>query len=231
MRYINLLVITLTIVTLAACNNTEIGSGKEVTTDAIYFDYKIWGEEGAEDVTCKIQYYFGGPDGETLLLEEPSTVQLDNEVLTADSTRLTGAFYELQKPLQEFGGNHTITFTDLHGKQFKEPFRFTPFTLENDFSEGVRRDDLNLQLDGLQPGDLVRVVLVDTAFATEDISEIDTVQNGGLKITKSQLQTLNNGPVTLQLFKEEDRRVKNATKEGGRIVITYGLTREFELKD
>ena len=66
---------------LFACTSNEIGNSKDVNPDAIYFDYKIWGEEGNENVTVKLQYRFGGQNGTTLTMEDPAKVELDDELI------------------------------------------------------------------------------------------------------------------------------------------------------
>lgn len=72
----------------------------------------------------------------------------------------------------------------------------------------------------------MRLVLADTAFATNDINEIVDVDNGNLLITDSMLQRLKAGPVFFEIVKEEERRLQNIR---GRITTSYGLKREFEL--
>jgi hypothetical protein len=53
------------------------------------------------------------------------------------------------------------------------------------------------------------------------------VVNGQLDL-REFLPAVANGPLVLHLFKEEDRSLKT---QNGRISITYGLKKEFELKD
>jgi hypothetical protein len=217
-------------ITFAACTNRDSASNEEVDTNSIYFDYKITGDEGSGEVTCLIQYHYDGAAGETLLLEEPSKVELDNEKIAVDSAQLSGAFYEIRKPLESFAGKHTITFTDLKGKKFTEVFHFAPFTLETNLEERIQRGEISLQLQGLKARDAVQVVLIDTSFTTDDINEIMPVQNGRLNLTKEKLNKVADGPVTLQLYKAKERKVKNATAKGGKISISYSLTRAFDLK-
>src|SRR3979490_656544 len=92
-----------------SCKN-EIGGSKDVNPQNIYFDYRIWGEEGKDNITCLLKYHFNGQNGVSLLLDEPSRVELDGEVVRADSAKLSGVFYEIQKPLNDFTGKHIITF-------------------------------------------------------------------------------------------------------------------------
>ena len=79
--------------------------------------------------------------------------------------------------------------------------------------------------------DLLTVVMTDTSFTSIDINEIDSVKDGRLVIAAERLSALSNGPINLQFFKEGERAVKNGTKEGGKLFISYGIKRDFELKD
>src|SRR5215203_2859812 len=119
---------SLSLFCLAACdNNAEIGNAKDVNPESIYYDYKMWAEEGKEEATVMLQYRFGGEHGTTLVLNEPAKVVFDGVELKVDSAKLTGAFYEVVKPVRELKGNHTIVFTDMNGKGHKEDFSFEPF--------------------------------------------------------------------------------------------------------
>ena len=213
------------------CNGNEIGNSKDVNPEAVFFDYSIRAEEGKEEVIVKLQYRMGGPNGTTLILDEPSKVELDGEQLLLDSAKLTGAYYEVLKPLPTFSGKHTIVFTDLNKKQYKEEFDFSPFTIDPPVPASLSRGELVFDLKGLDSLDYVRVVLTDTSFYSDDINEIDTVRKGKVVISGERLSTLTNGPINLEFYKEIEKPVENGTREGGRIFITYGLKRGFELKD
>jgi len=214
-----------------SCTSNEIGNSKDVNPDAVYFDYKIWGEEGKEDVTVMLQYRFGGKNGTTLVLNDPASVSFDGKEIPADSSKLTGAFYELMKPINNFSGKHSIVFTDMNKKKYEEEFSFQPFTLKAAIPAQIKRDDLVFEMEGLNPVDYVRVFATDTSFASPGINRIDTVRNGRVIISLADLETLVNGPINLEFYKEDERPVKNGTKEGGVIAITYGVKREFELKN
>lgn len=215
-----------------SCTNSEIGNAKDVNPETIYFDYRIWGEEGNDQVTVKLQYRFGGPNGTTLLLEEPSKVELDGEMLKADSSSFSGVYYEVQKPLVSFAGKHTIVFTDLNKKQYKETFNFQPISLDTEIPDTIQRSRIIFKFKGIDGPDYIRVLMTDTSFTGEGINKLDTVYKDGLiVIRKDEIGELISGPVQLELIREVDREVKNGTSERGRIVITYSLRREFMLRD
>ena len=232
--FLSTLTLTLTfcfaLLAMTSCTSNEIGNSKDVNPDAIYFDYEVWADETNPDVTVHLQYRMGGKNGTTLILDEPSKVRFDGEELKLDSAKVTGAYYELQKPATSFAGKHTITFTDLNKKEYKEEFEFVPFTLDS-LSLVMNRGDLVFTFKGLDSVDHLDVALTDTSFKSADINETETIKNGRLVISAERLSALVNGPINLQFYKEAVKPIKNGTKEGGRILIRYGLRREFELKD
>ena len=221
----------ISIVFLFCCTSDEIGSSKHVNPEAVFFDYEIWAEEGKEDVTVNLQYRMGGRNGTTLVLDEPSKVMLDGEQLQVDSAKVTGAYYEVQKPFTSFPGKHSITFIDLNRKEYKEEFEFNPFILDPDVPATLTRGDLIFNFKGLDSIAYLNVILTDTSFNSADINDIDTVRDGRLMISAHRLSALVNGPINLQFHREMEKPIRNGTKEGGKLYIHYGLKREFELKD
>ena len=231
MNRLFVLLVSILSISLAACTSNEIGNSEDVNPESIYFDYKIWGEEGNDNLTVKLQYRFAGENGTTLLLDEPSKVELDGEILKADSSKITGVFYEVQKPVASFTGKHTITFTAGNNKQYREVFNFQPVSLANPVPAAIQRGNLVFLFNGLSREDNVRVLMTDTAYLSEEINRVDTVTNGRLIISKEELMALSNGPVHLEITKEYEKAVRNGTREGGKISISYGLKREFILED
>lgn len=216
-------------VLLFSCNNTEreaYGASAEV----FYREYTIWGEEDKENVKVFLQFRKRNREGDAIVLEEPAKLMLDGVELQSDSAASTGIFYETQIPLARFAGEHTIKFTDFGKKEYVDTFRFTPFRLVSSLGNEVNQTNLLLEFEGLQNGDQVRVVATDTSYTSEGINGIFLVQNGQIDLEPIFRTEIKSGPVVLQLFKEEDRFLKNGM-HAGRISITYGLKREFELKD
>ncbi len=194
---------------------------------SVYAKYSIWGEEGKEFVTVFLQFS-EGPESIASALKPPAKVFLDNYLLTPDSAKESGGFYELQVPLKEFAGSHTIRFVDENNREFSENFSFTPFRVLNQFDEEVSRDEMIVRVEGLKEKEVLRVVMTDTSFEGEGLNELDTVVNSQLDLRKF-LPSVVNGPLVLHLFKEEDRSLNAA--QNGKISITYGIKKEFELKD
>lgn len=214
-----------------ACTNAEIGNGADVKQSTIYFDYHLTGEEETENVTLRLQYRFAGPDGTTLLLSAPSQVTLDGEVLKADSSKMNGVYYEIMKPKEAFTGEHVIVFTDHEKNTYTEKFRFSPFTFTYNLPDTIRRENLVINLGGLEPVDYVSVILTDTVFTNSGVNRIDTVKNGALVLTRDDLDKLASGPVYLDLFKEEEKPIENGTPEGGKFNKVFSVRKAFLLVD
>jgi hypothetical protein len=230
-RYIIYFIYSLYLSTFFSCTSNEIGNSKDVNPDAVYFDYRIYGDEKDENMTVYLQYRMGGKNGTTLVLNEPAKVKLDGEEIKADSAKLSGAFYEVEKSRKSFEGKHEIIFTDLNNKEHKEEFSFTPLKLRTNIPAVINRGDLAFDFDGVEQNEYIRVVAIDTSFHSRDINEIDTVSNGRIVIKADHLKNIVNGHITLQFSKELEKALKNGMREGGRISVSYTIQREFQLKD
>lgn len=223
-------IILLSLFSYIACTNNETTKKRNVNPARIYFDYKIRGQENDDNVSVYLSYRIGGPNGNAIRLGDSANVQLDGERIPVDSAKLAGAFYEVDKPAAGFAGRHTIVFTDFDKKEYSESFIYKPFTLKTKIPAKLTRGDMVLEFIGLAPGDYIRVILADTSFTSRDIHEIDTVENNRLVITAEKLKDVVDGPIVLLLSKETERPIKSGTSAGGRIAISYGMQREFELK-
>lgn len=212
-----------------SCKNADKNIG--VDPDSIYFDYTITGQEGDDNLTVMLQYKDSDEEGKAFAIEEPGKILLDGELIPGDSTKRTGPFYEVNKPIASFAGKHSIVFISPNNQEYKEEFEFQPLSLITLIPDNIQRDSLVVEFEGLESEDYIRVVLTDTVFENEGINRVDTIINGRLTISKSDLQNLVNGPVQLEFIREYERPVKNGTEQGGRLRITYGLKREFILKD
>ena len=203
----------------------------EMNQEAIYFDYRITGQEEYDKLTVLVQFRYGDADGPAILLEAPAKVELDGETFPADSSALiTGTFYELHKPISAFEGKHRIVFTNFEKKQYKEEFKFKPLALVTTIPDTLHHKDLVLELTGLDEEDSVRLLLTDTS-RNDGINKITETVNGKFTISKYDLDELTNGPVQLELVMEKERPLKNHTEAGGQLFIIYSLKREFVLRD
>lgn len=225
-----LLFIIIFLLLVSCTNNDASRNNKKPDPDNIYFHYRIWGDEESGIVTMKLQYHNGGPNGNTVLLEEPAKVELDGNEIEASDAKFNGVYYEAIMPVNEFAGNHVIVFTAPDKKKYEAEFDYPVIALLNELPAVVKRDSIVLKLSGTKPGDKIIVLLNDTSFYGGGIEKADTLEDSRIVITKKELGVLKNGPVYLELFREEEKKFDEATSAGGIFLISYGIKREFMLE-
>jgi len=222
--------IVLLLLFFLSCTNIDVRKEKSDPND-IYFDYIAWGDEETGTITLKLQFRAGGPNQRAMLLQSPSTVMLDNQLLQPDSTKFMGAYYEFTAPTRDFGGEHSIVFTDNKNHQYKTLFEFPVVRFRSEPDSVIGRRDMVLDLEGLKAEGHIRVLMTDTSFYGRGIEKIDSFDNNPLVITREDLRDLKNGPVYMELFREEDRELTETMNAGGRFYLSYSLNRSLFLKD
>jgi hypothetical protein len=226
-----LLKILLAGVFFIGCTNDNIRIKKKVDPESIYFDYRVWGSEESSDMTVRLQYFIGDEEGNTVLWQAPAKVEFDDQLLSADSSRMNGFYYEARVPFEDTPGLHSIVLTDHNERQYREDFGFPAISLETEISAVVKRKELVFKLAGVEPGDVLRVLMTDTFFYSKGIDRIDTVRSDSLIISGQELDNLKNGPVYMEVHKENTKPLKMPGKGGGKLSVSYSLKRAFELQD
>ena len=217
---------------LTGCKNDKRApAGEEGDGPYIYFDYEINGEEGFDKLTVLARFRNGGENDETITLAAPEKVELDGEIFPADSAALSGTYYELNKPVETFAGSHSIAFTDFNGKKYTEKFDFEPLGLATAIADTLYRNNISFEFTGVKENERVKVLMTDTSFVNDGVMKWFTVKNGGIRLALSDLASLANGPIQLELIKEEDREIEKGTLAGGRLRSRYVLRRSFFLTD
>lgn len=213
------------------CKNKDKVSKNKFDADWIYFDYTVNAEENSGNVNCVFQYKNYDVEGNAIDIE-PGKVELDGQPIQPDSTKLSGFFYEVQKPVDSFAGKHTVVFTGANDREYKNEFEFFPFSIAEELQEKVKRKPFTIQLKNFPATEKsVRLLMLDTAFASKGFNDLVPVIDGKVNIDQSILKTIKNGPINFELYMEREIPLKQTTKAGGKISITYGLKREFELVD
>ena len=220
------------LVIVGACdNNGKRHVDKIVNSNLLYFDYKIWGDEETGFITLNLQYRLGRSEGMPVRLEPPGHVTVDGYRIEPDSSKMNGVYYEVNIPLQDFDGPHEIIYTDAEEREYKESFEFPLISLKTELPKSLVRGDLSFELAGLDTLDFVRIIFTDTSFYGRGIDRVDTVRNGLVNISQAALNSLRNGPVYLEFYKEEEWPLKETLLPGGRFTLSYAVKRVFELKD
>ena len=215
---------------VTGCKNKDKVVKAGIDIDRIYFDYTVTAEEGNENVTCVFQFKNYDAEGKSIDIE-PGKVELDGQELQSDSARLSGFYYEVQKPDDSFAGKHTVVFANADGKEYKNEFDFLPFSAE-DLPVKIKREPFTIQLKNFPATEKsVRLLLLDTAFASSGFNDLVPVIDGKIEIDESILSTIKAGPINFELYMEQEVPLKQTTKAGGKVSITYGVRKEFDLVD
>lgn len=215
----------------AACTNERKDKKKEKVTEGVAFYYQISGDEETGRTTIRLQFRLpGGLSDSSLLLEEPSQVTLDGEKLAADSSRLNGIYYEADRATDSFAGQHEIVFTNEQGEKYTEPFIYTPFFLTGLPDSLTGKEDLQLDISGLEDGELLHLIMIDTSFHGNGVEKIERVKNGKMIVSAEELASLKKGPVYLDLIWDKKRKLKSPASESGQLLMNYRLKRELFLR-
>lgn len=218
-------------VIVVGCRSKDRSGGSKFEPGNVFLDYRINAREADDNLTVLLQFREGGEKGDAISIAEWGKVTLDGEVLPGDSTKRTGFFYEVHKPIGSFSGKHTIILSGDNNEEYKEDFDFRKIVLLTPISDTLTREELVLEFEGLESKDYLRLLVVDTSATNDGINRVDTLQNGRLIITKADLEDLHNGPIQLLLVREFKKATKNGTNLGGWVLVTYSLSREFFLRD
>ncbi|MEI6946894.1 hypothetical protein V9K67_06785 [Paraflavisolibacter sp. H34] len=220
---------------LPACRNGDAPAPRAPARGVpapLFLDFSVEGGEGEESVTCLFRFRRGHKDGVGQPLEGEGEVQLDGEVLTADTASFTGTYYEAIRPAEGFAGTHELVFTDAAGERHVRKFRFAPFRLAAELPPVVHRKPFRLPFASLPDGlRQLHLVLVDTALASGGVNQYVPLVDDALQVTPKMLQHLKSGPVSLYLAAEVEQSLKEPGGPRGRLVIRYSLKRAFELAD
>ncbi len=214
-----------------ACKSKDKAANLNDDPQSIFLDYQVTGNAEEDSVTILLHFRDGDIEGRAFRLDKPSGVTLDGEVLAFDSSKMTGYYYEIRKPLAAFTGKHNIVFTDIQGNTYREDFSFQPFSLINPPAELKFSDSVGLQFEGLGKEDYLLVLMTDTSFPGKGINRVDTIRDGNLVISPDELKQLAPGPVQIMFTREFERPLDNGTESGGRLAITYRISREFILQE
>lgn len=208
---------------MTACSSNEIGNSRDVDPQAIFIEYTITQPNPGDDVWCRAQYRFGGKNGTTLLINSPGKVELDGQLMEADSSFFSGAYYQRHVAVNKFTGEHTLSFTDVNGKTYNEKFSFHPVICNAVPETLARQKGLSFTASGFIPGDTISLAISDTAASSPDIISTRHVINGAITVSPAELEHLYAGPLVIRLWRQADIPLSNPTSEGGHIIFDFQI--------
>lgn len=235
MRTLSVIAFSILCLFFFACDE-EIGNSKDVNPETIYFDYSIT-QNGTTDADLLLYFRFAGPNGTTLVLNEPSQVKLDGVIIPLDSSDGMGAYYEQGIPYNKLTGTHEIVFTDINGKKYANSFQWNNMTCDESIPGRISLEQLFIPVQGGINGDELEVTVNDTAFDTNESTLQLKIKNGGVIIPADAFAIQKEGPVDISISKNTENALAHTTAEGGRIrmyqhiktlstVLVYGYSKQ-----
>jgi hypothetical protein len=221
-KYNSLLTLVLSLFVFTACSSNEIGDSKDVVQDKIYQEYNINYTEGNTNAEVFCQFRFAGSDGTTLVLNAPSQLQFDGEVLKVDSNTTSGAYYKTTRPAVNFFGKHSLVFTNTAGKKLENSFLFGPFKLINIPASVSKQQSFNLNFEAgaFQTGDHIEIYAGNT---DSSFSVSHTNAGNSILIPAAELKRQKGKQLTLEATLYRKIALQQNTDEGGAINIMYSL--------
>lgn len=219
------------VVLLVSCNSGAPQRERdELKTDGIFLDYQAIGDESLGQVTVRLQFRFGGPEGDAIMLDAPADVRFDGQPMDTGSSKMNGGYYEAVFPIGDEAELHRINYKDAFGRSYTDSFYFPFFFLNEEIPGKVSRSkELEIRLSGLSDGIPMHVMLTDTSFYGRGVDRIDSIANGKLVFFPQVLGTLSNGPIHIELYREDERILESHGRLRGRLYLSYNISREFEL--
>ena len=207
-----------------SCASNEIGDSKDVAQDKIYQSYFINYTEGNASAAVECQFRFAGRNGTTLVLNSPSQVTLDGEILKVDSSKGGGAMYPAQKGATGFFGKHNFAFTTTDNKTYTNSFSFSPFKLVNLPSSASKAQPLNInfETEALQSDDYIELETTnsDSSFTVRHTS---ADAGNAILIPAKLLKKQTGKQLSLQATIYRSPALQQTTNEGGRMEMKYEL--------
>jgi hypothetical protein len=112
------------LVMLGACASNETADSSSVKQSEIYQDYSINWDSEAQEWNAYATFRFGGENGTTLRLSEPSNVTINGEKMNEGKMLFGGATY--RKTGKTWPKTAAFLFTDTDGKTYANGLTFAP---------------------------------------------------------------------------------------------------------
>ena len=123
------LIIPVLVIFISSCTSNEIGHSKDVNQNEIHQGYSINYDETKDETNVVAFFRFAGPNGTTLVLDEPSTITLNGEVMNNIQSGVGSYYTKIVKgklPEKEY----LFAFSDIAGKKYENKIDFRYMQIE-----------------------------------------------------------------------------------------------------
>lgn len=206
---------------ISSCASNEIGQSRDINQETIYQQYDVDYDETENKVEVMAQFRFAGINGTTLVLNEPSKFECDDEIVKVDSSDFSGAFYKTGFLGKTAMGKHRLLFTDIDKKKYENEFSIEVFRLV-DIPAAISKSDsviISFEAPALQQDDYIELATdnTDSAFTLKHAA---TDPGNNIIITAEQIKRQKGKSLSLYATLYRKIPLKQQAKEGGLIKIS-----------
>ena len=207
-------------VMLASCASNETADSDDVKQSEIHQAYTITYNAAEKELKATASFRFGGPNGTTLHLVEPSKITLDGEEMGMDKNIFSGTFYEadIQTGLKS---SYTFVFTDCENKKYMNVAEIFPVEVDACPDEIITARGFEVTWKSpLREGETMDLIIEDNTGHSATVST-NIVGAATLSFDSGDLGTITSGPGHVYLVRRSDKALAEATHLGGSMSIKY----------
>jgi len=213
---------------ISSCASNEIGHSKDVNQDEIHQGYSINYDESRNETEVIAFFRFAGPNGTTLILNEPSKIELNGEVMNNVQSGL-GSYYSKSVKGKLPDNEYVFAFSDITGKKFENKMDFRNMQIEELPKEIKKSDGLTIHFPN-KPEGRKEDLTVEISDDSTTVSEVwKNVVFERVKFPKEKLDQLH-GKVKVNIHRNGLLELRQHAHAGGFFSSEYTLApREITL--
>ncbi|MBN2778919.1 MAG: hypothetical protein JXR36_14875 [Bacteroidales bacterium] len=207
------------IIFMYSCASSEIADSKDVNQAKIYQAYWVNYDAGENsNYNVEAQFRFGGAQGTTLRLSEPSKVTVNGQEMDEKSDMLRGCYYRTQiSDKSEFN----FLFMDTEEKEYKNKCIINSIDFEAiEEIETLKSYEFDFVGKGLEQKEKAFLVIEDSEKNTVTVSS-DIVGSNTIKISKNDIENLVSGNGQIYVYRTYTSDLNESADEGGKIYTEY----------
>jgi len=219
-----------TLLLLNACISNETANSDTVKQSEIHQDYHFGWSGDAQRWTASATFRFGGPNGTTLHLVDPSEVKLNGKLMKQSKLLFGGAYYELDD--DNYEAKNTFRFTDHDGKVYENGFTFEAIEFAENPKQTGKNETLEIALNReIRSGEGIKLSVEDTSATYSSTIPLASAQPDAevhydaakkkLVIRPAFFRTMADVPLTLVLEYSFEQELEQKAAKGGELSVSY----------
>ena len=204
---------------MSSCTPEEVADSKDVNQAKIHQAYWVSYNAGeSNNYNIEAQFRFGGANGTTLSLSEPSTVTVNQQEMNKELEAFRGCYYKMQ--LEDIS-DCIFTFKDTENKEYVNKCLIQKVELK---PINQIETDINYEIEWIgspiSQKEEVFVVIEDQENNTVIVSTT-IVGSETVKLSSKDMQNLIKGKGQIHIYRTWTSVLQQAADDGGKIYTEY----------